>query len=158
MRKIILATFVASTLTFGFNVINTDVAEAGQKKCSGQQVLLNDRCGPDPNTQYGGGGYTPETVKMTVCLPNDLWRAIQRREGDTWWDFGLYYGDAKPEEVATVRTQCRKQNIAIGTVAVAYIDCPPTYRGWVHYKVTASGKVTLKRGSPFKSASHNPIR
>ncbi|OGG86088.1 hypothetical protein A2392_01345 [Candidatus Kaiserbacteria bacterium RIFOXYB1_FULL_46_14] len=135
-------------------------SEAGSR-CR-DSVRVHDRCGPAPNTKYKGGGRNPKTVKVTVCLPDDLAAAIRRKNGESWWDFGLYYGNGRPEEVRTVRTNCKRQNITPGTWAVAYIDCPGPngYVGWVNVRVSASDRgrtLTLRRGSPFKSASHNPL-
>ena len=155
MRILFFAAFVLGALV-SFQL--AEPAAAGEK-CR-QNGVLHDRCGPNPDTQYRGGGYTPQTVSVVVCLPNDLYAAIKRRDGTSWWDFGLYYGGGKPEEVATVSRQCRKQNIAPGTWAVAYIDCPPTYQGWVYVRVNAShdGKtLTFSRGSPFRSRAHDPV-
>lgn len=148
---------VPSQLELAAPFFEVTQAEAGQK-CR-KHGVLHDRCGPNPNTQYRGGGYNPQTVRVTVCLPNDLWQAIQVSAG-AWWDFGLYYGGSKPEEVATVSRQCRRQNIAPGTWAIAYINCPPVYQGWVYVRVGAGDAgttLTLVRGYPFRSRAHDPL-
>lgn len=155
MRNILagLTVVLLALIVYGFG---GSQAEAG-KRCKKNTVQLHDPCGPAPNTKYDGGGHNPTTVRVTVCLPSDIAKAIAGAPDGTWWDFGLYYGSGQPEEVATVRQNCRTQNVAPGTWVVAYINCPPTYQGWVYVKVRKGGTFTLQKGYPFKSRSHDPL-
>ncbi len=161
MKKLFIAPALAAVISLAnpFPKVTFDVGSSQALACT-TKGRAHDPCGPVPNTRYGGGGYQPKTIKVRVCLSDSLYTALIRRDGVVWWDFGLYYGTGRPEEVATVRGQCRNQNIRVGDKAVAYITCPGTYVGWVAVKIRKGDdrkeQVTLQ---PYQlPAKHDPIR
>ena len=93
-------------------------------------------CGEHGSGPYLGGGYNPVMEMATVCLPPDIWKAVEAGGGR--WDLNFAYPHVrKNERITTVRGQCvtRRMPVEYDTMAAAYIRCPPTYEGVVAVSV-----------------------
>ena len=105
-------------------------------------------CGEyDANAKYKGGGYHPKMVMTTVCLPNDIWKAILVN-GRGHWNLNFAYPRVrKNEKISTVREQCVTRLMPANQLAAAYIRCH-YYTGPMAVEIAGGGGPKTMRRRP----------
>ena len=104
-----------------------------------------------PNKKFGGGtNGQPADYQIEVCLPNDVWQAIQPKDGSSaQWVFRLVTFDKKGKvrwhaAQKMVGQQCRTQGVYAGTHVFVYVTCE-SFTGWLTTgAIRSGGKKSLK--------------
>lgn len=112
----------------------------------------NELCGIDvPNNEFGLGTINrPADYNIKVCLPDDIWKAIQPKDGSqAKWVFRLITfdktGNVRWHNSKTmVGQQCRTQGVYKGTHVFVYVTCK-YFTGWLTTGlVTKNGQIPLQ--------------
>lgn len=137
---------LAAVVLFGaFGGINS--AEAG--KC-GQKTRSYD-CGEyDANAKFKGGGYNPQMVMKTICIPDDVWRAMLVNGRGNWTLNFAYPKRRLNEVIQNVTSQCITRLMPAGYLAAAYIRCT-YYTGPMAANIGNGGKSTMVRRPDMES-------
>ena len=114
-----------------------------QAKC---KPKLDETCGVEvPNSQFGKGtNNQPADFQIKVCLPDDVWGAIQPADGSpAEWVFRLVTFDQKGKvrwhgAQKMVGQKCRVQGVYAGTHVFVYVTCK-SFTGWLTTGAIQSG-------------------
>jgi hypothetical protein len=137
-----------------FNVLDMPIAGLPDitmvgKKCG---LLRRSGCGEyNPSAKFQGGGYNPKMVRTTVCLPDDIYRAIKVNGVGSWTLNFAYPARRSNEVIQNVNGQCVTRNMPAGYLAAAYIRCPPYYTGPMAASIGQGGHKTMKRRPDMES-------
>lgn len=127
------------------------VLSAGAVNAKCEEHVVED-CGElVPNTKFGTGtNGQPADYQIEVCLPNDVWRAIQPKDGSpAEWVFRLVTFDKQGKvrwhaAQKMVGQQCRTQGVYAHTYVFVYVTCD-SYTGWLTTgAIRSGGKKSLK--------------
>ena len=76
--------------------------------------------------KYKGTNTAPSTIRVTVCLENQHWKAI----GQTWWGMAL----GKPSnwiKLSAVRARCKTRHVKPGQRIGTMLQCKKYWNVWV---------------------------